>query len=67
MRAHHPLIVQVSRFDPWISYILLIALALLALHAIEKPMQKLLRKWMGVHTVVKERRVALVSADKDGP
>jgi peptidoglycan/LPS O-acetylase OafA/YrhL len=45
----------------------LIALALLALHAIEKPMQKLLRKWMGVHTVVKERRVALVSADKDGP
>jgi peptidoglycan/LPS O-acetylase OafA/YrhL len=55
------------RFDPWISYVLLIALALLALHAIEKPMQKLLRKWMGVHTVVKERRVALVSADKDGP
>jgi peptidoglycan/LPS O-acetylase OafA/YrhL len=55
------------RFDPWISYVLLIALALLALHAIEKPMQKLLRKWMGVHTVVKERRVALVSADEDGP
>jgi peptidoglycan/LPS O-acetylase OafA/YrhL len=55
------------RFDPWISYVLLIALAVLALHAIEKPMQKLLRKWMGVHTVVKERRVALVSADEDGP
>jgi len=26
-----------------------------------------LRKWMGVKTVVKERRVAMVSADKDGP
>jgi peptidoglycan/LPS O-acetylase OafA/YrhL len=56
-----------SRFDPWISYVLLIALALLALYAVEKPMQKLLRKWMGVQTVVKERRVALMSADKDGP
>jgi peptidoglycan/LPS O-acetylase OafA/YrhL len=56
-----------ARFDPWISYVLLIALAVLALHAVEKPAQKLLRKWMGVHTVVKERRVALASADKDGP
>jgi peptidoglycan/LPS O-acetylase OafA/YrhL len=56
-----------SQFDPWISYVLLIALALLALYTVEKPMQKLLRKWMGVQTVVKERRVALVSADKDGP
>jgi peptidoglycan/LPS O-acetylase OafA/YrhL len=55
------------RFDPWISYVLLIGLAVLALHLIEKPAQKQLRKWMGVHTVVKERRVALVSADRDGP
>jgi len=55
------------RFDPWISYILLIALAVLALHLIEKPAQKWLRKWMGVHTVVKERKAELVSADKDGP
>jgi peptidoglycan/LPS O-acetylase OafA/YrhL len=56
-----------SRYDPWISYVLLVALAVLALYAVEKPAQKLLRKWMGVGSVVKERRVALVSADKDGP
>jgi peptidoglycan/LPS O-acetylase OafA/YrhL len=56
-----------SRFDPWISYVLLIGMAVLALHLIEKPAQRQLRKWMGVQTVVKERRVALVSADKDGP
>jgi peptidoglycan/LPS O-acetylase OafA/YrhL len=36
-----------SRFDPWISYALLIALALAALHMVEKPAQKKLRKWMG--------------------
>jgi peptidoglycan/LPS O-acetylase OafA/YrhL len=36
-----------SRFDPWISYVLLIALALLALHLVEKPAQKQLREWMG--------------------
>jgi peptidoglycan/LPS O-acetylase OafA/YrhL len=36
----------VSRFDPWISYGLLILMALLALHFVEKPAQRLLRKWM---------------------
>jgi peptidoglycan/LPS O-acetylase OafA/YrhL len=36
-----------NRFDPWISYAMLIALALLALHCIEKPAQRQLRKWMG--------------------
>jgi peptidoglycan/LPS O-acetylase OafA/YrhL len=36
------------RFDPWISYVLLIGLALLALHLVEKPAQTMLRKWMGV-------------------
>ena len=36
-----------ARFDPWISYVSLIALALLALHLIEKPAQRQLRKWMG--------------------
>jgi len=56
-----------ARFDPWISYVLLIGMAVLALHLIEKPAQKLLRKWMGVTTVVKERRVAMVSVDRDGP
>lgn len=38
--------VGLARFDPWISYIILIALALLALHFIEKPAQRQLRKWM---------------------
>ena len=55
------------RFDPWISYVLLIGLALLALYAVEKPAQRQLRKWMGVSTVVKVRKAELVSADKDGP
>jgi peptidoglycan/LPS O-acetylase OafA/YrhL len=36
-----------DRFDPWISYALLIGIALLALHLVEKPAQKVLRKWMG--------------------
>jgi peptidoglycan/LPS O-acetylase OafA/YrhL len=36
-----------SRFDPWISYVLLIGIALLALHFIEKPAQRQLRRWMG--------------------
>ena len=56
-----------ARFDPWISYVLLIALAVLALYVVEKPAQRVLRKWMGVSTVVKERRVAMVNVDKDGP
>jgi peptidoglycan/LPS O-acetylase OafA/YrhL len=36
-----------SRFDPWISYVVLIGLALAALHLVEKPAQRQLRKWMG--------------------
>lgn len=36
------------RFDPWLSYVLLIGFALLALYLIEKPAQRLLRRWMGV-------------------
>ena len=35
------------KYDPWISYMLLIALALVALHLVEKPAQRQLRKWMG--------------------
>jgi peptidoglycan/LPS O-acetylase OafA/YrhL len=38
--------VGLSRFDPWISYALLVAMALFALHFIEKPVQRQLRKWM---------------------
>jgi peptidoglycan/LPS O-acetylase OafA/YrhL len=37
----------IMRLDPWISYILLIALSLVALYAVEKPAQRQLRKWMG--------------------
>ena len=37
-----------ARFDPWISYVLLIALALVALHFVEKPAQRVLRGWMHV-------------------
>jgi peptidoglycan/LPS O-acetylase OafA/YrhL len=39
--------VGLSRFDPWISYVLLIGIALVALHLVEKPAQRQLRKWMG--------------------
>ena len=35
-----------TRFDPWLSYVLLIALALATLHLVEKPAQRQLRKWM---------------------
>jgi len=38
------------RFDPWISYVFLILLALLALHFVEKPAQKVLRRWMSANT-----------------
>ena len=37
-----------NRFDPLISYVALIALALVALHFIEKPAQRKLRDWMHV-------------------
>jgi peptidoglycan/LPS O-acetylase OafA/YrhL len=36
-----------SKYDPWISYAILVALGLLTLHLVEKPAQKLLRRWMG--------------------
>jgi peptidoglycan/LPS O-acetylase OafA/YrhL len=39
---------NLRRFDPWISYALLIGMALLALHFVEKPAQRQLRKWMSV-------------------
>jgi len=37
-----------DRFDPWISYAILVGLGLLALYLVEKPAQKALRKWMHV-------------------
>lgn len=41
------------RFDPWISYVLLIALSIFALYFIEKPAQRKLREWMNATSVVK--------------
>jgi peptidoglycan/LPS O-acetylase OafA/YrhL len=38
----------VAQFDPWLSYALMIGMALLALHFIEKPAQRILRGWMHV-------------------
>ena len=43
---------HVSQFDPWISYVLLIGMAILALHFVEKPAQKQLRRLM--HAVMPE-------------
>ena len=36
-----------ARFDPWLSYAILVGLGLLTLHLVEKPAQKVLRRWMG--------------------
>jgi len=38
----------VARFDPWLSYALMIVMALAALHFVEKPAQRILRGWMHV-------------------
>ena len=46
------------RFDPWISYVLLIALSIFALYFIEKPAQRKLREWLHATTVVKEQGAA---------
>jgi peptidoglycan/LPS O-acetylase OafA/YrhL len=35
-----------NQYDPWISYLLLVGMALVALYLIEKPAQRQLRKWM---------------------
>jgi peptidoglycan/LPS O-acetylase OafA/YrhL len=44
-----------ARFDPWISYVLLIGLSIFALYFIEKPAQRKLREWMHATTVVRSR------------
>lgn len=38
---------HLAQYDPWISYVILILMALVALHLVEKPAQRQLRKWMG--------------------
>ena len=42
-----------SRFDPWLSYVILIALAIFALHFVEKPAQRKLREWMHATNVLR--------------
>ena len=37
-----------AKFDPWLSYALMVVMALAALHFIEKPAQRVLRGWMHV-------------------
>jgi peptidoglycan/LPS O-acetylase OafA/YrhL len=46
------------RLDPWISYVLLIALSIFALYFIEKPAQRKLREWLKATSVVKEQGAA---------
>ncbi len=41
---------HLAQFDPWISYVILIVMALLALHFVERPAQRYLRKWMHAET-----------------
>jgi peptidoglycan/LPS O-acetylase OafA/YrhL len=45
-------LLHLSQFDPWISYVTLIGMAILALHFIEKPAQTQLRRLM--HAVMPE-------------
>jgi peptidoglycan/LPS O-acetylase OafA/YrhL len=41
---------HLKQFDPWISYCILVALALVALHFVEKPAQRQLRRLMHAET-----------------
>jgi peptidoglycan/LPS O-acetylase OafA/YrhL len=56
--SHVLVTLGLSRFDPWLSYVLLIALSLVALYFIEKPAQRKLREWMHATSVVKETAAA---------
>jgi len=45
--THLPERLGVARFDPWISFAALLAVAVAAMLLVEKPAQRQLRKWMG--------------------
>lgn len=51
--SHMLNVLHVSQFDPWISYVLLIGMALVALHFIEKPAQRKLRQWLHATNVLR--------------
>jgi len=42
-----------SRFDPWLSYLLLIVMAIFALYFVEKPAQRKLREWLHATSVLR--------------
>lgn len=42
-----------NRFDPWLSYALMVVLAILALYFIEKPAQRKLRQWLHATNVLR--------------
>lgn len=46
---------RLGRFDPWISYIVMVALAIFALYFIEKPAQRKLREWLHATNVLRTR------------
>lgn len=48
-------VLGLARFDPWLSYALMIAMAVFALHFIEKPAQRKLREWLHATSVVKSQ------------
>ena len=54
-----------SRFDPWISYVLLIVMALMALYFIEKPAQRKLRQWLGTTPAASHQPSVVGSANSD--
>jgi peptidoglycan/LPS O-acetylase OafA/YrhL len=45
--THLPERLGVARFDPWISYVFLLAVAVAAMLLVEKPARRRLRSWMG--------------------
>jgi peptidoglycan/LPS O-acetylase OafA/YrhL len=49
---------HLTRFDPWLSYVLLILAAIAALYGIEKPAQRKLRQLLGATTAIKQQSVA---------
>jgi peptidoglycan/LPS O-acetylase OafA/YrhL len=48
---------RLTGLDPWLSYALMIAMAVFALHHIEKPVQRKLREWLNVTSVVKGQKL----------
>jgi peptidoglycan/LPS O-acetylase OafA/YrhL len=52
-RSHLLNALGLSRFDPWLSYALMIAMAIFALYFVEKPAQRKLREWLHATNVLR--------------